>query len=524
MLLALLLTQLFTLLGVLWVSHVNSERVVRLQAQTALEQLVRVATDSTSNYLQTAANIVQVNRTIWQSSQSTLDQPEQLKLTLQGIVNAIPQNSGAMIGQSNGNFTFVRRDGPDRFIRQIETQPTRRVTDTTLLANGQSTSVEVSNNFDPSSRPWFKQAVAEPGQTVWTAPYIFASSQLPGITVAATIDKRPRPTVVAVDVQLRGLTQFLQGVQFSPSGRAFIVDEAGHAIAASRAWPVQIQGRIPLLSEVADPPLQALLSRSKVLVANNNEKLLQFSVNGQRYGAVLKAFEVQPGLHWTVGVYAPESDFTGDLTRLYRQQLWVILLVMLLSAAVAWPLAFQATRPLSTLQQQASTDALTGLRNRASFLAHLRESLQEAPEPHNELGVVVLDLDGFKSINDTFGHAVGDEVLAAMGKRLQTAVRSGDVLSRLGGDEFAFLLRGRTREMVKLRAEGIIHDLVNQTITTKGIEHSLGATAGLAFREEGSDEGAEMLIARADQALLRGKRRDKGRVWISGQNGSTLLD
>lgn len=525
MLLALLTTQLLTLLGVLWVSHMNSERVVRLQAQTSLEQLVRITTDSTSNYLRTAANIVQVNKTLLQSSPSAQLEGEQLNLALQGIVNAIPQTSGAMVGQSDGSFTFVRRDGQDRFIREISTQPTRRVLDTTIRANGQKTVKVVQNPYDPRTRPWFKQAVAAPGKTVWTEPYIFASSRLPGITVASTIQTGPNPAVVAVDVQLRGLTQFLQNLKTSPNGQAFIVDEEGQAIAASHAWPVQMQDRIPLLSEVADPPLQALLGKNgRLPVADKQAQLLQYSVNGQRYGAVLSSFDVQPGMSWTIGVYAPESDFTSDLTRLYRQQLWVIMLIMLVSAGLAWPLAFQATRPLSTLQQQASTDALTGLRNRASFLSHLRESLEEAFEAHNELGVVILDLDGFKAINDTFGHAVGDEVLAAIGKRLQAAVRSGDVLSRLGGDEFAFLIRGRTREVVKLRAEGIIHDIIQQTITIKGIDHQLGATAGLAFREEYRKEGSEALVARADRALLRGKRQGKGRVWISGESGSTLLD
>lgn len=522
MLLALLLMQLLTLLGVLWVSHRSSERALRLQVQTALKQLVRVASDNTSGYLSAASTLVKINQSMLASAQPNSGQ---LQANLQAVVNAVPQIDGAMVGETSGEFTFVRRDGQERFIRRITMQP-RQVTDEYLNAAGQLVRREVSQTaYDPSARPWFKQAVSAAGQPAWTAPYIFASSHLPGITVAATIPNSSPPAVLAMDVQLRGLTRFLQGVQFSRSGRAFIADADGHALAASRAWPTSVQDHIPKLSEVGDPALQALLSAgslSDVLTAP--EVVRQFSVGGQRYGAALKSFEVQPGMTWVIGVYAPESDFTGELSRVYRQQLWIILGVMLLSGIIAWPLAFQATRPLSTLHQQATTDALTGLQNRASFLAHLREELTQAPDPNSEMGVVILDLDGFKAINDTFGHALGDSVLGEIGQRLQESVRSGDILSRLGGDEFALIVKGRSREVVKLRVEGILQDLQRRTVQSGGIEHQLGGTAGLAFRQGQSDNSAEELLARADKALLRGKRRGKGRVWVSGEIGSTLLD
>ena len=523
MLLALLLTQLLTLLGVLWVSRKNSEQALRLQVQGALTQLVRATSDNTSSYLSAAAQVVSINQRAFAGQTEP-----QLEQTLRAVIDAIPQIDGAMVGKGNGEFVFVRRDGQARFVRQIRVQPVRQVTDRFFDAQGKLLRTQtLPQAFDPRSRPWFQQALRAGGQPVWTAPYVFASSQLPGITVAATLPHAaPTPAVVAMDVQLRGLTRFLQSVQVSPGGRAFIADMQGHALAASRAWPNAVQGRIPTLSEVDDPPLQALLSGGTLndVLSGNAEGVRQFSAGGQRYGAALRRFEVQPGMSWMIGVYAPEADFTGELGRLYDQQLWVILGVMLLSAALAWPLAFQATRPMNALHRQATTDALTGLQNRASFLAHLREVLSDPPNAQGEVGVVILDLDGFKAVNDTFGHARGDSVLAEIARRLQESVRSGDVLSRLGGDEFALIVKGRSREVVRLRVEGIIQDLQRRSVQLGSIEHQLGGTAGLAFREGEADNSAEELLARADKALLRGKRQGKGRVWISGESGSTLLD
>ncbi|WP_291426715.1 diguanylate cyclase [Deinococcus sp.] len=527
-LLALLLTNLLTLLGLLWVNRTNNERIVRLQTRTSLEQMIRVATDSTRGYLNTAATMVKINQSVLQSGQVSVNHPAQLQQTLQAIVNAVPQLDGAMVGQKNGDFTLVRRDGPHLLVQQISRQPQRRVTETLLGQAGEVLKRRVvQNTFDPAQRPWFRSAVQAAGQISWTGPYISASSQLPGLTVAATTRLTTaadqQQAVIAMDVQLRGLTRFLQGVQLSPGGRAFITDSDGYALAASRAWPVQVHGHVPRLSEVADPALQALLGHRDRLppMVNNQNDLRQFMVGGQRYAAVLRQFQLQPSQHWIIGIYAPESDFTGELNKLRTQQLYFVFLLTLLSAALSWPLAFQATRPMSALQHQATTDALTGLQNRASFLAHLRELL--APQTEQELGVVILDLDGFKTVNDTFGHARGDEVLRLIAQRLKAAVRDGDILSRLGGDEFALIIQGATRETVRLRAEGIIHGL-QQSVRIEGIEHRLGATAGLAFRATEAQPSAEELLARADKALLRGKRQGKGRVWISGESGSTLLD
>ena len=136
----------------------------------------------------------------------------------------------------------------------------------------------------------------------------------------------------------------------------------------------------------------------------------------------------------------------------------------------------------------------------------------------------MLDLDGFKAVNDSFGHGTGDEVLHAVGARPLGSVRTGDTLGGLGSDEFALILRGETREGIRLRTEGLIHELTHRPLVVEGQQYALGATAGLAFYDLVTRQTGDDLLAHADRALIRGKRLEKGRVWVGGEGRQTLFD
>jgi diguanylate cyclase (GGDEF)-like protein len=159
------------------------------------------------------------------------------------------------------------------------------------------------------------------------------------------------------------------------------------------------------------------------------------------------------------------------------------------------------------VQWAVTHDGLTGLSNRSAFIRLLDR------HPADELtAVLYLDLDDFKPVNDTHGHALGDRVLAAVAKRLRHAVRPTDVVARLGGDEFAVLCPA----IGDLAAAGLLADrlvaAVGDPISVDGVEVQVGLSVGIAALLEG--DGADQVLDRADEALRRAKLAGK-RQWAA---------
>jgi diguanylate cyclase (GGDEF)-like protein len=159
------------------------------------------------------------------------------------------------------------------------------------------------------------------------------------------------------------------------------------------------------------------------------------------------------------------------------------------------------------LREQARRDPLTGLLNRRALQTNLvAAAAQRGSEP---FAVLYVDLDGFKGVNDTHGHDVGDTLLSLMARRIETVMRSGDDVGRIGGDEFAVVLPGAEREI----AEDVARRLLSQFETPFKVgEHSItiSASIGIAMSAAGDGETPRELLRRADRAMYTVKRADKG--------------
>ena len=158
-------------------------------------------------------------------------------------------------------------------------------------------------------------------------------------------------------------------------------------------------------------------------------------------------------------------------------------------------------------EERALTDALTGLGNRRALDVALAGQA-------GGYALAAVDLDGFKAVNDTLGHAAGDHVLSVVARRLAVACRSGDVIVRTGGDEFVVLMPGMARADAALRRMRRVIARLSEPVRWEGALAQVGASAGLVLAD-GRTCPAEGVLERADVALYAAKRSGKGRavVW-----------
>lgn len=172
-----------------------------------------------------------------------------------------------------------------------------------------------------------------------------------------------------------------------------------------------------------------------------------------------------------------------------------------------------------TFRRLAYEDSLTGLPNRLLFMDRLNSAIARAQRSKSKLALLFVDIDGFKSVNDTHGHAAGDELLKQIGGRLLASVRKSDTVARLGGDEFAVILEHQydapsTMTVGEKICAAVLRsfDLPTQPPSVVNVGCSIGV---VIYPNHGSDPDA--LLKAADAAMYQVKRAGKGGVLVSGE-------
>ena len=166
------------------------------------------------------------------------------------------------------------------------------------------------------------------------------------------------------------------------------------------------------------------------------------------------------------------------------------------------------------LQHLAHHDSLTGLPNRGFLEGHFKRELARCNQEGLILGVAVIDLDGFKPVNDTYGHAVGDELLVLVAQRFTAALRIRDLIARTGGDEFVGVFPDvGNRDSLAFLGERLL-GVFDQAFMVHGHSISLGGSIGFAIApEDGADQ--DSLLRSADAAMYRAKRTGKRRLYLA---------
>ncbi len=161
------------------------------------------------------------------------------------------------------------------------------------------------------------------------------------------------------------------------------------------------------------------------------------------------------------------------------------------------------------LENYANFDVLTGLPNRRLFFERLKRITLESERDHQEFALLFIDLDGFKEINDNFGHEAGDQVLITVGNRLLGNVRKSDVVARMGGDEFTMILRNIKDQKCLVQIVEKIHKSLKEIIHIGESECRVDASIGIAIYPE-HGKSSETLLRHADSSMYEIKGRGKG--------------
>jgi diguanylate cyclase len=400
------------------------------------------------------------------------------------------------------------------------------------------------DDFDPKSRPWYKSAIAANG-LAWSPIYIAATSKALTITLAKPVydGSNQLQGVIATDLPLKNLDDFVGTLRASETGVAFIVDSRGELVATSSSETLvkEENGKpVRLKAQASENPLIRASHAAFVAAANSGKSNASGAIRthfNSDDGIVDLAVAPQTdsaGLDWTMLVAIPRADHMGNLKKTVVQN--IVIGLVAVAVAIMLGLWFsqriardvtrlsEATRLLASGQAPAAldmnrndeigsiarsmaqmsagllTDPLTGALNRSTF--EKRFSLMFPTERKSEAtegALVFIDLNGFKQINDSYGHTVGDALLAVTAQRLASVLRRTDVLGRYGGDEFLLLLSVRDQAEVDATIARCREQLANSVVVA-GQKLTVDASFGSVLIPN-DGRVLEQLLATADKKM-----------------------
>jgi len=231
-----------------------------------------------------------------------------------------------------------------------------------------------------------------------------------------------------------------------------------------------------------------------------------YEYSGQGHGHFLNVRFI-PELNWYLFVDKREDGALSEI----RQSLYLNLLICLVVTLIVLVLLNRVIgRYQGKIQTQATLDSLTELPNRRGFDLLAAQALQEAHREPQPLTAMLLDLDHFKVLNDTYGHLAGDQVLVGFARDLESCLRHADIVCRWGGEEFIVLLKDTDGETGLKIAEKIRHHVEQQRYSYNGQTLQLTVSIGLSTLQP--NETLHTLISRADHAMYRAKQSGRNRT------------
>lgn len=416
----------------------------------------------------------------------------------------LPELSGAFLAFPDGSFHFVRRQGSDLVLKRITMADGGRSVQESVLGDrlrptGLS---EIDDDFDALSRPWYRAAVQAPGSTIWTEPYVFFSSQQPGVTAAAAVvdDAGQVRAVAGLDSTLTSLSQSVENLPIDAAAEAFIVAD-DRVIAAP-------SGQAVVTTDASDA-LTLVTASDLGLDASNQGRVVAASLGRDELP------------DWSIVVRTEDIAFVETVRGQTRIALGAVALAVAIGLALLIVIGVRLRRPLNELATLAGRDPLTDVPNRRALLEFGHAAVRRATRDGPDVTVAMLDVDYFKDVNDRHGHAVGDDALRRLGAGLARSVRPSDIVGRYGGDEFLVILVG-TDAVAAREALDRVRRSAEQELRAEAETADCTISIGVATRR-GREVDITTLIAEADAALLAAKGdRDADEPRSSATARSTL--
>ena len=346
---------------------------------------------------------------------------------------------------------------------------------------------------------------------------------LAALGVAAVMERGQLAVIEgARRTEAEGFARILQRLSSSVSPDAIvgaIMDELGVASGADHVGVVRRQpGARSLEATVSStrtgaPPSRTFLSLAELDDPGRRDPLLRDTPADQRIADRIAArLGADYGLHNTLAAPLRIGGRVEGAIVLSRrtETLWNRRTSrMLEGAAVEASSALARAYTLHEAQVRAATDALTGLPNRRSLDEYLA-MLERRRRADDRVGILMIDIDRFKDLNDTFGHAVGDHVLRNVARTIADTVRDGDVATRFGGEEFAVVLRNPGETIALQVGERVRRRVAELDLQTLGVD-TVTVSVGVAVAAQGEAD-LNQVVERADHALLAAKRAGRNRV------------
>ncbi len=361
---------LISITTILVSSYVSSEKVLQKHARDIMENITTLTIQQSQNYLEPAHDAVELTQRLANSKVVSSKDRKSLERYFSEQLALHSQIAGIYMGKPDGEFIYVMKNDskvPGGLRTKLIT--TDKEGRTTELIWRDSSHKELyreqdtKDTYDPRERLWYKKAI-ESGKLIWTDPYIFFTSQKPGITAASPVFLKSGEIkgIVGVDIEIHDISIFLSKLKVGKSGRAFIMSKKGDVIAFPDSEKIKhpihkgsAKFRLTKITELDD-----VLSRRAFESASDfsntmelNEPLFStFIENGNRYHVMFSPF-TDTQWPWIIGIYLPEDDYLGPIkdNRLYN--IFLALGIMSIASIIGIFIAGSISKPMKALQSEA---------------------------------------------------------------------------------------------------------------------------------------------------------------------------